>query len=498
MTLVRDNVSNQLRVCKKVSTASMAPHMHEMLKKEVQLLCILDHPHIVKLYEYAEDAVRHELVIILEYLPGGDCLGLLQRAVEPLDEAVVGRLVRQVLLALCYCHSHGVVHRDVKPENMMLVRDGLRDDLMDCKLIDFGFASHRDRRLTEVLGTPAYVAPEVLSEKGEYTDKSDMWSLGISTFELLVGETPFGKPIDYGGKPDRVFEQLAKYASFEDLRPKFQRSRQARDFITGLINRDPQSRPTAAEALEHPWLERHRAAHAHLTSDMMSSLARYTAAPPLVRCCLYVVATRMGIPHLEQFGAAFQSIDHDGDGRISSDELAEAISLAQYWWEPEIDADDVLAVADMDQTGALHFTEFVAICLYSQGGSVDDLIDASFCAFDEDRDGMVHVRDIRALFPNGEFPTLRKLPQSRGFDLEEWRTCFKSDRHLRKKAPRDRDGVRSLVDPLFRLIACTACATSEEGEYVVTSPSERLVVSPYSVTSTSKRSLLSASHISVS
>jgi serine/threonine protein kinase len=199
--LVTDQITGQERVCKLVSTQDMAANTLEMMKKEVELLCQLDHPNVIRIFEYAFDESRAELVMILEYLRGGDCFDLLEIANgQPLNEALLAGLIHQGLIALCYCHSQGVVHRDVKPDNLMLLeRIDLGATHADCKLIDFGIAAHRDIPKRGLYGTPPYAAPDVAvfakkrnaRQVKDITPKADVWSLGVTAFQLLLDEGPF-------------------------------------------------------------------------------------------------------------------------------------------------------------------------------------------------------------------------------------------------------------------------------------------------------------------
>jgi len=180
-------------------------------------------------------------------------------------------------------------------------------------------------------------------------------------------------------------------------------------------------------ALGHPWLQRYKAAPGSLSVDMLQSLAVYATLPPLTWCCLYIIAARQGTPDLEKFGKAFVAIDRDGDGLISRDDLAHAVRR----WDCTVAVDDVVKVADLDHTGGLSFTQFVAAGLYARfakEGSTDDLMRMSFESLDTDRDGHVHVDDIRRLFRERDTPFLNTLPQDRSFGLSEWMSCLQRAR----------------------------------------------------------------------
>lgn len=492
VTLVQERATEEERACKVVSTTGMPAETVEMLRKEVQFLCALDHPHIIKLYEYAEDCGRLEFVLVLEYVPGGDCSTLLRDAGFRLAEQIVKRIARQVLLALSYCHAQEIVHRDVKPENIMLT-EASPWQAPDCKLIDFGLAARCDRPLPEVVGTPPYIAPEVIAgcQNFTYTPKGDVWALGVSVLELLAGANPFGRTADYGGNPEGVFERIRKYDNLDSLTevlreaPSWQgRSAEASDFHRHLLCVDLGKRLEAADALKHQWLKKSQATLVSVTPEMLRGLSCFPRVPLLARYCLYIIAARLNVPDSERFGAAFLSLDADADGRLSRQELVDALPTGALgsWCgggrAQAVNVDELLQAADMDGSGDLSFTEFVAACLSGRHGSLEDLVTSAFDALDVDRDGFVDVAAIRAVFRECEFPLLHRLPQDRPFDLEEWVQRFTG----RRPPPCGRVTKPRAVQPLGffdRLLDhfnCTPCKPADRVEYIV-APTERLVAS---------------------
>ncbi|KAL0335065.1 UNVERIFIED_CONTAM: Serine/threonine-protein kinase PEPKR2 [Sesamum radiatum] len=152
-------------------------------------------------------------------------------------------IIKELMLAIRYCHEMGVVHRDIKPENILLTSSG------QMKLADFGLAVRilDGQRLTGVVGSPAYVAPEVLM--GNYSEKVDIWSAGVLLHALLVGVLPF-----QGDSLETVFEAIKKEkldftgGVWESV------SQPARDLLSGMLTRNIATRFTANEVLKHPWI----------------------------------------------------------------------------------------------------------------------------------------------------------------------------------------------------------------------------------------------------
>lgn len=161
-----------------------------MLFNEINILRELDHPNIVKMYEFFEDEKRY--YIVTEICKGGELFDeIIARGKFTEKDAAV--LMKQVLSCVNYCHKNHIVHRDLKPENILLEQN---KDFDQIKIIDFGTSLLFDsaKSLDEKLGTPYYIAPEVLNKK--YNEKCDIWSCGVIVYILLSGMPPFNGQSD--------------------------------------------------------------------------------------------------------------------------------------------------------------------------------------------------------------------------------------------------------------------------------------------------------------
>lgn len=424
VSMVRDRRTGQKRVCKIVNIASMTAFEVGLAKREIQLYCELDHPRVVRLYEYAEDEESQQLVLILEYLSGGDCLRLVRGGAQP-EEALVARIISQVLLTLGHCHQQGIVHRDVKLDNLMLGSVPLRGQ-PDCRLIDFGFSARSSPLPMDILGTPAYMAPEVRRGEG-YTPKADVWSLGVCALELLSGLTPFGKPADFGGSSKPILESAGKYRDFSELDVLLQTSRswatrsaQAKDFVRWMLAGVHGQRPSVAEALRHPWLQEHQPRADVLSDRLLESFVAFARAPTVTQHCLYVLAARtdVGEKEMRQIIKAFEVIDANGDGQISVEELARAVRWGLRG--KQVDGHTLFSAMDVNRSGAVSFTDVVAASLTLSFASPEDVFSAAFHALDEERRGLFSVSDVQRAFPKCGPSVWQHLPCDRTFDLSEW------------------------------------------------------------------------------
>ncbi|KAI3445772.1 hypothetical protein Pfo_002437 [Paulownia fortunei] len=213
----------------------------EIVHREVEIMQHLSgHPGVVTLKAVYEDTESFHLV--MELCSGGRLLD--QMAREGLySEQKAANIIKELMLAIRYCHEMGVVHRDIKPENILLTSSE------QMKLADFGLAVRilDGQSLTGVVGSPAYVAPEVLV--GNYSEKVDIWSAGVLLHALLVGVLPF-----QGDSLETVFEAIKKEkldfsgGVWESV------SQPARDLLSGMLTRSISTRFTANEVLKHPWI----------------------------------------------------------------------------------------------------------------------------------------------------------------------------------------------------------------------------------------------------
>ncbi|KAK9385661.1 kinase-like domain-containing protein [Lipomyces mesembrius] len=230
------------------------------VKREVDILMRLDHPHIVKLKELFED--RSNVYLVMEYVAGGDLMDYITKY-GPMDDNMAKIVVKQVLQAVVYVHSAGISHRDIKPDNILLVSEGDCDgDSIQIKVSDFGLAkiSESGTFLKTFCGTLAYLAPEVMqardSSRGHaertstyYSNKVDMWSIGCMVYVLLTGYLPFN-----GSTQEQLCNQIIAGEYSQQPLDDAKVSADANAFIRALLEVNPKKRLTAKAALLLRWL----------------------------------------------------------------------------------------------------------------------------------------------------------------------------------------------------------------------------------------------------
>jgi serine/threonine protein kinase len=220
------------------------PSVDAAVFEEVLIMSGLHHKYICPMIDYFEEDRCHFVVMELER--GGDlCERLNEKVTYSEDDA--RKVARNICEAMDFVHTRGFAHCDIKPRNYLLRS---KNDDVDVRLADFGFAQHvhAPNSLTSQCGTPFFVAPEVINRK-PYDQKVDMWSIGVTTYLLLCGDTPFN-----GKNRQQLFRRIScdepPYA--DDKWGHI--SNEGIDFVQKLLMKDPAKRMSAAQALSHRWL----------------------------------------------------------------------------------------------------------------------------------------------------------------------------------------------------------------------------------------------------
>ncbi|KAK5150760.1 spindle assembly checkpoint kinase [Recurvomyces mirabilis] len=216
--------------------------VEKQVRREIEIQSNLAHPNILRLYGHFHDSKR--IFLILEFAGKGELYKHLRKAGK-FPEWQAAQYIAQMASALKYLHKKHVMHRDIKPENILV---GLHGEI---KISDFGWSVHApNNRRNTMCGTLDYLPPEMIKpgrEENWYTEAVDLWSLGVLTYEFLVGEAPF---------EDTPVMTQRRIARGEMTIPGFV-SAEARDLIRRLLVLDPAGRIPLEEVERHPWILKH-------------------------------------------------------------------------------------------------------------------------------------------------------------------------------------------------------------------------------------------------
>lgn len=223
--------------------------VEHQLRREIEIQSHLRQKNILRMYGYFWDENR--IYIILEFAPGGELYKQLTNKVR-FSESLTARYIHDLAIALNYCHSKHVIHRDIKPENLLIGKGG------DIKIADFGWSVHAPTsRRTTLCGTLDYLPPEMV-EAREHDNTADVWSLGVLTYEFLVGSPPF-EAEGYRATYRRISNVDLRFPSFV--------SSGARDLISRLLVKEQAARMKLADVPKHPWIMHYQQAAASASAS---------------------------------------------------------------------------------------------------------------------------------------------------------------------------------------------------------------------------------------
>eukprot|EP00539_Tryblionella_compressa_P011966 CAMPEP_0178807966 /NCGR_PEP_ID=MMETSP0745-20121128/17237_1 /TAXON_ID=913974 /ORGANISM="Nitzschia punctata, Strain CCMP561" /LENGTH=1004 /DNA_ID=CAMNT_0020468053 /DNA_START=129 /DNA_END=3143 /DNA_ORIENTATION=- len=372
------------------------------LREEIFIMCQLDHPNIVRLEEVYES--HSEIYLVQELCLGGE---LFDRLDEQPDyhytEAECARLIKQMLCAVRYLHSKGIIHRDLKLENFLFSSTAKDSEL---KMIDFGLSKHfrYGEVQHEAVGTPYTVAPEVI--RGSYDERCDIWAIGVIAFLLLSGEPPFG---GCGGPEPLMTVRgniLRGHFSFEPADIWGLVSNKAREFISALLVIDPKRRPTAREAQLHSWLvdwaDKAKSENDNvLNPNVVKALVNFKEFSDMRKLLCEVLSFTLLPEQIKDLRKEFETLDTDGSGEISLSALKQVLvtnaGAGSLGALTEEEVEDIFNAMRVKKTETrIHWHEFIAAGL-SQCEVDDRNLRLAFDRLDNDHKGYVTLDDIMDL-----------------------------------------------------------------------------------------------------
>lgn len=375
----------------KTMAAPQSKGSEDRIRLEINIMKEMNHPNVLKLHEVYED--DRNIFWVLELAPGGD---LFDRIIEggSFSEKQAAVLTRQIVDAANYLHKKMICHRDLKPENFLLTSEDVTGDQTCLKVIDFGLACRFQpgQELTSLVGTPEYVAPQVL--QGIYDQRCDMWSVGVILYILLSGRKPFA-----GTDFAEVCKEVLR-GNFAFELPEWKDvSEGAKHLITCLLRVRPEERCSAEQALEHEWVKdptRTAMEEVPLREGFIANLQQLAAQSKLKKVALYVIASQLYEHQIKELRETFVARYSNGDGSLPFQGFEDGllrvkelkVSLDRAGFDPAISLLE-------GSTQGINWAEFISAAVEQQNQIRLDVCGQVAHASGEDSGGKISAAELR-------------------------------------------------------------------------------------------------------
>lgn len=387
--------TKQLRALKvvKVDSVNYQDDDQQFLK-EIKLLSQLDHPNIIKIYEYFIDDVYY--YIITELAKGGELYDQICN-IKNYSENDAAIIMKQILSGIYYIHSKNIVHRDLKPENILLETNNKGD--LFIKIIDFGNSNfiEKNKKLSLKVGTPQYMAPEVINK--EYNQKCDIWSCGVIMYVLLCGSPPFDGP------DDKSIQNKVKSGKFSFENETWNTiSSEAKSLISRMLTVDPKKRISAEEAVKDLWIKKY-AKNTHITTEEglkrlrkpFENLRKFHAKQKIQQATIaFLVHQVSSSEMIRDLRVIFKELDEDDDGILTYDEIKKGFK--KYYKDDKLvekEVDDIISRIDQDKNEFIEYEEFIRATVNLDDLLTEENLLLAFNSFDGDGSGMLSHEEIK-------------------------------------------------------------------------------------------------------
>lgn len=279
----------------------------------------------------------------------------------------------------------------MKPENI-LYESSKADSFL--KVIDFGTSRVYDpsRKMAQRLGTPYYIAPEVLDKR--YNEKCDVWSCGVILYILLSGIPPFN------GRDDiEIMEKVTKGDYYMNA-PEFETvSNEAKTLIKKMMCKDVDKRLAAAEAINDDWFRKVMGSQENeISHKNLTNLKNFNSKSKLQQAIYYFIVNNMATKEEKnELIKTFKALDANGDGKLTREELMNGYRQKQIAFDSD-DLDAMIGTLDNNQSGAIDYTEFVAAAIDREKLLSKQRIEACFRLFDKDKSGTISKTELKVMF----------------------------------------------------------------------------------------------------
>ena len=392
--LVKNNITGTIRAMKVIDKNNEEEELtDEEILNEINILKKIDHPNIIKLFEFYSNKSTYYL--ILEFCEGGNLYEFVDE--NKLSEFQVIYIMFQILSAMNYCHNMNILHRDLKPDNILIKKN--ESGLFRVKICDFGtsYIFKKGEKQKEAVGTLNYMAPEVLKEK--YNQKCDLWSCGVIMYILLTGKKPF-----LGRDDIEVMSKILSNSYDKNLINKY--NKYTKDLLSKLLEVDPKKRLSAEQALNHKVFDINKTKEIlndipdeSIILKLINNLKNYKSDSILRETALaYIVHSLHDIEDINDACKLFDKLDVDGNGKITQDELFIGLSSLIKSDNLKSDIKQIFLNLDSDNNNYISYEEFIRGAVDKKIFMNDKVLKYAFQYFDKDNSGEITIEELTLVF----------------------------------------------------------------------------------------------------
>ena len=398
---VRHKISKQIRAMKIIhkDQIQLGSEEEQALIKEINIVKTLDHPNIMKVFEYYNN--DNCLFIISELLSGGELFDKIKEN-KFLKEEVCAYLMKQIFSAVDFCHEKKIIHRDLKAENVLIEsEEEARKEFFTVKLIDFGTSDKmkKGQKLDLQVGTPYYTAPEVLNNN--YNEKCDLWSCGVMMYLMLCGKQPFD-----GENDDEIYEKIRMCKIDFNDEEWDNISHDAKDLIKKLLIKDINKRYSAKQALSHAWIVKNKnqvKIDNEKFGEIVINLRNYSARLKLQQSTLaYIVHNLVHKEDCDYLRQVFIALDDNGDGKLTKSELTNGLTILLDKAEAEKEVKRLFEIIDVDGNGFIEYEEFLRAGLNKAKILTKNNLETAFKLYDINERGKINAKELGNVLGGGE------------------------------------------------------------------------------------------------
>ena len=392
--------TNQTVAIKKIHKAEYNKIDNLDIDNEITILKKLSHPNIIKIYEYY--STGNSFYIINEYCEHGE---LFKKIQMDFNENQIAFMAYQIISAVLYLHEKGIMHRDIKLENILInhieVNPCTNKEYYWLKLIDFGGSKmiNKEQRETNMVGTTYYVAPEVLGKNYNY--KCDCWSIGVILYMLVTGVAPFE-----GKNKDELINAIKKGSYNKTNRLLISKSKELQDLISQLLEIDVSTRLSAEEALSHPFfkkiipfpfqLSQSLNNNSSIIDSFFRNLLSFKCKNKFIEMVLCFLSHNISIKEQEiEMSKMFFHLNCKGNGKITKSEFEEGMkhymnvneNITSY-------INELFEYLNDNNNEYMEYEQFMMGWLKKEIVLNDDYLKYAFVFFDRNNKGIITNEDL--------------------------------------------------------------------------------------------------------